>query len=121
MSAKISTVNDLASYYEELAIWENKQPITLIAVWDPDDVAAISCDFQTAFLQANFHCMPLIVAANTSNQSVGNKVADFLTGKINPHFKLFRVEGCSGAGCPDKRLVRVADSRAFVFELKATS
>jgi hypothetical protein len=40
---------------------------------------------------------------------------------INSHLATLRIEDCSGAGYPDKRLRKLSDSRTLVFELKATS
>lgn len=111
----------LSSYYERLASWEGKEPVPLIAAWDPGDISAISSDFGAAFQRGQFYCLPLPIVAGTSNQSIGNKVAEFLVENINQHLQRFRIERCSGPGYPDKRLLCLADKRVFAFELKATS
>ena len=114
-------MNDLAGYYQSLAEWEGKPAIDLVAVWNSREVEEISEDFRAAFSAAGFAGVPLTVGAATSNQSIGNKVAEFLVGRINRHLQQFSIEACSGAGYPDKRLLRRSDRMPFVFELKATS
>src|SRR5262249_1037482 len=104
-----------------LASWEGKEAVPLIAAWTTDDISAISADFGAAFQQGGFQCLPLPIVAGTSNQSIGNKVAEFFVENINQLLQRFRIERCSGPGYPDKRLLCLADKRAFVFELKATS
>jgi len=92
-----------------------------VAAWSSGDVEEIAEDFGAAFAAAGFGASPLAVGAATSNQSIGNKVAEFLVREMNQHLQRFRIEGCSGAGYPDKRLERQSGGGVFVFELKATS
>lgn len=114
-------MNDLASYYQRLAEWEGRPAVELVSAWSSDDVEEITGDFRAAFAAAGFGGSPLTVGAATSNQSIGNKVAEFLVAEMNQHLQRFMIEPCSGAGYPDKRLVRRGGGAAFVFELKATS
>jgi hypothetical protein len=114
-------MNDLASYYQSLADWEGKPAADLVGAWNSGDMEEIAGDFGAAFSAADFGSSPLTVGAATSNQSIGNKVAEFLVAGMNQHLGRFRIESCSGAGYPDKRLVRRGDGRVFAFELKATS
>jgi len=81
----------------------------------------IVADFRAAIPSCGFSANLLTVLATASNQSIGNKVADFLVSTVNRQLRSFRIENCSGAGYPDKVLRRLADLRLFVFELKATS
>ena len=37
---------------------------------------------------------------------------------MNIHLRRFKICGCPGSGCPDKRLVRLADGRIYALELK---
>src|SRR2546422_55384 len=76
---------DLASYYCSLANWEGKEAVSLVAPWDSGDAANVSADFQQAFESRGFSCLPLTIVAGTSNQSIGNKVAEFLVDNINAH------------------------------------
>src|SRR5271166_6491492 len=111
----VAPVNNLESYYESLAKWEGQPATSLVALWDQGDVAAISEDFQTAFVQGEFQSALLPIAVGTSNQSIGNKVAEFLVKGISRHLRRFRIDSCSGPGYPDKRLASLANPRAFPF------
>jgi len=114
-------VDNLESYYERLANWEGRPLAPLVALWNPDDAAAVCDDFQNAFVQSAFQRAPLTIPIGTHNQSIGNKVAEFLVDRLSQHLLLFQIEGCSGPGYPDKRLVSRTNPRSFPFELKATS
>jgi len=120
-AGNLSHMGDLATYYESLARWEGAEPLPLIACWGPQDAESICADFQRAFQERGFNCLPLTIVAGTSNQSIGNKVADFFVENINRHLQHHQIKACSGPGYPDKRLLRLADTRVFAFELKATS
>lgn len=119
--AKLCRVNDLASYYQSLAEWEGKPAVELVSAWSSSDVEEIARDFRAAFASKGFEGSPLTVGAATSNQSIGNKVAEFLVEEMNQYLQRFRIEACSGAGYPDKRLLRRTGGASFAFELKATS
>ena len=61
------------------------------------------------------------IRAGSTNQSIGNQVADFFVPVINQHLQQYRIDACPGGGYPDKILVEIASRRTFPFELKATS
>jgi len=61
------------------------------------------------------------IRAGSTNQSIGNQVADFFVPAINQHLQNYRIDACPGGGYPDKILVEIASGRTFPFELKATS
>ena len=61
------------------------------------------------------------IRADSTNQSIGNQVADFFVPAINQHLQNYRIDACPGGGYPDKILVEIASGRTFPFELKATS
>lgn len=114
-------MSDFATYYHDLAEWEGNPALDLIAAWNAADVESISNDFRQAFRHEEFRAAPLLIAAGTSNQSIGNKVADYFVQHINERLCAFRVQDCSGAGYPDKSPLCQTDRRLFAFELKATS
>jgi len=112
---------NLEEYFERLADWEDQPVVELVSQWDAAHVAAITEDFRAAYAATGFAGRPLEVEDETSNQSIGNKVAVFLEEAIGPHLGNHRIEACRGSGYPDRKLVRLADNRTFAFELKATS
>lgn len=115
-------MRDLGAYYRHLSEWEGKPSIELISEWEPEKIEAIAGDLKEAFFSTDFRDNPLIVPIGTSNQSIGNKVADFFTDSINHHLRVFHVHACSGHGYPDKKLLWRRDRKCMcALELKATS
>lgn len=114
-------MSDFTTYYSNLSEWEEKPAVELVAAWVPDEVTSIANEFKTALGRADFSKNQLTVPAGVSNQSIGNKVAEFFTKGVNQQLQNLRVENCSGAGYPDKRLTRLSDRKVYAFELKATS
>jgi hypothetical protein len=114
----MSNFND---YYKDLAAWEQKPVVPLIAAWKVDDVQNVVNDFRAGSQACSFATTLLPIPPGTTNQSIGNKVAEFFTNHMNRHLRAFRIEDCSGAGYPDKQLREVGTGRLFVCEIKATS
>lgn len=111
----------LAEYYHELQRREGLEPIELITEWAQRDTDAISAAFRNAVVASRITEQAIPTRAGSSNQSVGNQVADFFVPLINQHLQQYRIDACPGGGYPDKILVEVASRRTFPFELKATS
>jgi len=114
-------MSNFDDYYNDLAAWEQNPVVPLIDVWIPNDVQNISDEFRVAFQACSFAATFLPVPPGTTNQSVGNKVAEFFSTDMNRHLEGFRIEGCSGPGYPDKELREVDTGRLFLCEIKATS
>lgn len=114
-------MSNFDDYYNDLAAWEQKPVVPLIAAWNPKDVQNIVDIFGAAFQACSFTTTFLPVAQGTTNQSIGNKIAEFFANHMNLHLRGFRIEACSGAGYPDKQLREVSTGRLFVCEIKATS
>lgn len=111
----------LADYYRELQEREGLNPVDLIAEWDPAAVAEISDDFRNAAAESKITVQIVPLRAGSSNQSIGNQVADFFALQFPPHLHAHNLRACAGAGYPDKIPVRRADNRVYPLELKATS
>jgi hypothetical protein len=111
----------LADYYNELQRREGLEPVELIADWKTQDADAISVAFRNAFAASRVieHAIPIRVGS--TNQSIGNQVADFFVPVINQHLQKYRIDACPGGGYPDKILMKIDSRRTFPFELKATS
>jgi hypothetical protein len=108
-------------YYLRLQEFEGETPVELIAPWQPELIEVIHADFNAAIQTGVLHGASVRIPARTSNQSIGNKVADFAAARIDAALQQFRIEGCSGHGYPDRVLRRLADDRCYPTELKATS
>ncbi|MGA2750987.1 MAG: hypothetical protein ABSG59_19640 [Verrucomicrobiota bacterium] len=114
-------MSNFDDYHSDLAAWEQKPVIPLIATWNPNDVQHIAKEFGTAFQACSFATTFLPVPPGITNQSIGNKIAEFVTTQMNRRLRGFRIEDCLGAGYSDKQLRDVSDGRLFVCEIKATS
>ena len=97
------------------------EPVQLIADWNPQDADAISAAFRTAVATSQITEQGIPIRADSTNQSIGNQVADFFVPIINQHLQQYRIDACPGGGYPDKILVEISSRRTFPFELKATS
>lgn len=111
----------IAEYYEELQRREGLEPVQLVAEWAQGDVDAISAAFRNAFAASRITEQAIPIRVGSTNQSIGNQVADFFVSVMNQHLQQFRIDACPGGGYPDKILVEIASGRTFPFELKATS
>jgi len=114
-------VPTLRDYYLRLQEFEGESPVELIAPWPPQFVEAIRADFAAAIASGVFHDSTVSISTGTSNQSIGNKIADFAATRIDKALQYFRIENCSGAGYPDRVLRGSTDSGRYPTELKATS
>jgi hypothetical protein len=111
----------IAEYYSELQRREGIEPVQLVAEWAQSDTEAISAAFRNAFAASHIIEQTIPIRQGSTNQSIGNQVADFFVPVINEHLPQYRIDACPGGGYPDKILVEIASSRTFPFELKATS
>jgi hypothetical protein len=108
-------------YYNELQRREGIEPVELVAEWTPRDTDAISAVFRAAVGASRITEKVIPIRASSTNQSIGNQVADFFVPIMNEHLQDYRIDACPGGGYPDKILVEIASGRTFPFELKATS
>jgi len=111
----------IAEYYNELPRREGLEPTELVAEWAQVDTDAISAAFRNAFARSRIIENTIPIRQGSTNQSIGNQVADFFVPVINEHLQQYRIDACPGGGYPDKILVEIASRRTFQFELKATS
>jgi hypothetical protein len=111
----------IAEYYNELQRREGLGPVELVAEWAQADTDAISGAFRNAFAGSRIIEQTIPIRPGSTNQSIGNQVADFFVPVINRHLQQYRIDACPGGGYPDKILVEIASRRIFPFELKATS
>lgn len=111
----------IADYYLELQRREGLEPIELVAPWEEITSDAISEAFRAAMTAAAVTQCDIPLRPGSTNQSIGNQVADYFVPEINRHLQGFYIDACVGGGYPDKILREIATGRTFPFELKATS
>jgi hypothetical protein len=111
----------LLDYYRELQLREGLEPTDLVAEWDNAAVDKISADFRAAMGRSQITQQVVPIRPGSSNQSVGNQVADFFTLQFPASLAEHVIHACPGAGYPDKILVRRRDEKTYPLELKATS
>jgi len=114
-------VATLRDYYLRLQEFEGEAPVELIAPWQSEIVETIRADFAAATAGGVFRGSTVRIPVGTTNQSIGNKIADFAAARIDVALQRFRIQGCSGHGYPDRVLKCLADERRYPTELKATS
>jgi len=111
----------LSDYYRELQQREALQILELVADWNANVVEAISVDFRNAMAASQINRQAVPIRAGSTNQSIGNQVADFFTLQFPQHLNEHGIRACAGAGYPDKILVPRQGGTTFPLELKATS
>jgi hypothetical protein len=111
----------LLDYYRELQRREGIEASDLVAEWDDAAVEEISADFRAAVGRSQITQQVVPIRPGSSNQSIGNQVADFFTLQFPAFLTEHVIRACAGAGYPDKILIRRRDERAYPLELKATS
>src|SRR6516165_8440431 len=88
----------IAEYYAEVQRREGLEPVELVAEWAEADSDPIR--------------------TGSTNQSIGNQVADFFVPVINEHLQQYRIDACPGGGYLDKIFVEIGSARTFPFELR---
>ena len=111
----------LSDYYRELQQREALQILELVANWNANVVEVISVDFRNAMAASQINRQAVPIRPASTNQSIGNQVADFFTLQFPQHLSGHEVRACAGAGYPDKILVAHLGGATFPLELKATS
>ncbi len=111
----------IADYYLELQRREGLEPIELVAPWDEATSDAISEAFRASMTAAAITQRDITLRTGSTNQSIGNQVADYFVPEMNRHLQGFYIDACVGGGYPDKILREITTGRTFPFELKATS
>ena len=73
----------IAEYYNELQRREGLDPVHLVAEWAQADTDAVSAAFRDAFAASRVIEQTIPIRAGSTNQSIGNQVADFFVPLIN--------------------------------------
>lgn len=111
-----------AEFYQELLQREGKFKRQLIYVWRKELVKKIKEDFEQAIQNSKVINSLCPIKKNAKNQSVGNKVEEFVSEKLNSKLKDFKISKCKGNGYPDKILIEVESNlKEVALEMKATS
>ena len=116
-----SGVSSFLEYYNDLLRWEGLQPSDLVHEWPTELVAKVKTDFEQAFAASGLRGARCRLAANSTNQSIGNQVEFFTVQRLTQFLKEFRIEKCSGAGYPDRELSQRGSRSKLALEMKATS
>lgn len=114
-------MSSLADYYKDLLNWEGVPFQALVEAWPPALIDEIKTDFAAAVDASNIKHTPCPIRDRSSNQSIGNQVEEFTIGRLDSHTSAFAIAPCSGAGYPDRILLRRACRTKIVLEFKATS
>ncbi len=115
-------IKSLSQYYEDLLTWENAKVQELISIWEDELIEQVQNDFQQAIENNGLINSLYEMEAEIKNQAIGNRIANYLTERLNQNLMFFVVNNCQGQGYPDRILERLADNfRHIAFEIKSTS
>jgi hypothetical protein len=81
-------------YYTRLQIHEGLTALPLVAPWLPSDVEAIVTAFRAAFDAEGLRGAPVPIRDESTNQSIGNQVADFFIGLLHNRLPQHQVVPC---------------------------
>ncbi len=111
-------MKNFAEYYKDLLESESVEFQELISDWQEDLLIEIQDDFQQATNNSKLKGTTFV--PNKTNQSVGNQLADLVSGKLNDYLKIYKIERYLGKGYPDRILAK-GSFRHIALEMKATS
>jgi hypothetical protein len=114
-------MSNLADYYRDLLNWEGVPFQVLVEAWPSTLIDEIKTDFAAAVNASNIKHTSCPIRDGSSNQSIGNQVEEFTIRQLESHSSAFTITACSGAGYPDRVLVRRACLKKIALEFKATS
>ena len=109
-----------AEYYSDLLRWETGETQELITSWDEELITRLLQEFSNAIEDSRIIGLNFPIRENSSNQSIGNQIADFVAGRLNRELQNFTFDKCRGNGYPDFVLVE-GNVRQIALEVKATS
>lgn len=113
-------MSTLLDYYDDLLRWENVPVQPLVMRWNPSESDAIERDLAQALYSSRTIGGFVPIAPGSTNQSIGNQVESYFIGNIQSSLSEFRIYNCSGAGYPDKTLIRLDNGKHYPLEFKAT-
>ena len=93
----------------------------LVSAWNADEISSIKIDFIEAIQDGQIKNIPIPISPGSTNQSIGNQVADFFVTIVNKSLRKFLITECPGKGYPDRVLRDGASKKTYPLELKATS
>jgi hypothetical protein len=108
-----------AEYYVELQKREGNTPLILVEAWPHELISEVESDLRSAVAGQKLKGTLCSLRPNSSNQSIGNQVEEFVMPKITAGLASFKLERCVGAGYPDRMLSR--EGHRIAMEVKATS
>ncbi len=112
---------NLEDYYRDLLIWEGQSARQLVHVWPVELQTAIESSFVAAVSTSSIKGSDCPIRPGSTNQSIGNQVESYSISKLAAVISGFSILPCSGAGYPDKTLVRLVPELRMPLEVKATS
>lgn len=117
-------MDTISEYYKELLDREKQPQRKLIYKWREELIKKVESDFAQSISNSKIIGSRCPIAKGTKNQSVGNKVEQYITDKLNRKLKEFTIEKCKGPGYPDKILIEITDDdklKEIALEMKVTS
>ena len=111
----------LDEFYAEIQKREGVTILSLISPWQAPTSELIVASIAQAFRARNLSAIRVPIRPNSTNQSIGNQVGEFVVSELNRSLDGLQILNCSGAGYPDKVLEDLRSGQRYPFELKATS
>ncbi|MFZ5494637.1 MAG: hypothetical protein ACOZE5_04790 [Verrucomicrobiota bacterium] len=111
----------LEDFYKDLLAWENIPHRPLVHAWPLALVSKIETNIRASVHSGTVIGLRCPIRRGSTNQSIGNQVADYALPKLAANLVDFRITRCSGSGYPDQVLTEIISRLKVPLEVKATS
>ncbi len=114
-------MRNLSDYYTDLLNWEEAAQAQLVHEWPVELRQAVETDIVLAVRASGVKGTRAPIRPGSTNQSIGNQVAEYTTSALKLHTSTFSIGPCPGAGYPDKTIMERSTQLKIPLEIKATS
>ena len=111
----------IATIFENDISEAGQQEHELIYQWPQELRNAIVSAFENAVSRSSVKGSICPIPLGTSNQSIGNKIEEYIVPILDSGLSGFSISKCSGPGYPDQTLIQQSTNLHIPLEMKATA
>ena len=112
---------NLQDFFRDLLNWKGQQYRELIHPWDRDLRDSIVLAFEKSVSESSVKGSICPIPPETTNQSIGNKVEEYIVPILDKSLSGFSIFNCRGPGYPDQTLIQQSTNLHIPLEMKATA
>lgn len=111
----------VAPVFENTISETGQQECELIHQWPQELRNAIVSAFENAVSESSVKGSICSIPPGTTNQSIGNKIEEYIVPILDSGLSGFSISKCSGPGYPDQTLIQQSTNLHIPLEMKATA